>query len=159
MKETTVMLKEVLSKGLSLNNNPRNNPMLVESIGAFVHEKALQSVGQFTIMSLPAGITFVFPYPQLKVLSDLILLCNDNQIWEWNGSVWVSKISGLSVGTTWTHVDRKQYVILSNMRVTVERSPVTLAYSVNGDLPFGSYGDYNGQLSVGSANGVAVGDI
>lgn len=158
MKETTINLKDVLGRGLTLKNNPRNYPMLVDSTGMFV-DSALESVEQFTRMTMPDGASFTFPYPQLFVLSDYIILCNNNQIWEWGGSSWTSKISGLTPGTTWTCVDRKNYLIFSNMQVTVIRNGRSGEYELNSTLPFGSYGDFNGQLCVGSPNVAASGNI
>lgn len=149
MREATITLKDTLAGGLSPNNNPRNQPFLTEMTGMFV-DRALETVETFSPMTLPDGIDFSFPYPQLFVLSDLIILCNDDQIWEWGGSSWVSKISSLTTGTTWTCIDRRTYIILSNMEVTVVRDPNTGLYSLDTDLPAGSYGDFNGQLCVGS---------
>src|SRR5512135_3785635 len=145
MKETVIVLKDILRQGLAQNNNPRNNPALVQSDGAFVYEGALQSVEQFTAMTLPATPTtaFAFPYPQLFVLSDVILLCNVDQIWEWAGSGgdngWTSMITSLTHGTPWTVVDQKSYIALSNMQVAVSKNPLTGGYAIDTSIPTGSY--------------------
>jgi hypothetical protein len=162
VKETVLNLKDVLNQGLAPRNNPRNNPMLIDATGAFIFDGALEAVEQFISLALPAptgALDFVFPYPQLFVLSDATLLCNADEIWELNGTSWVSMISGLTVGTTWTVVDAKSFLLLSNMRVTVIRDPRSGEYSIDSSLPTGSYGNFNGQLCCGSPNVPASGDI
>src|SRR5512135_734305 len=154
MKETVIVLKDILHQGLAQNNNQRNNPALVQSDGAFVYEGALQAVEQFTGMTLPASPTtaFAFPYPQLFVLSDVIILCNVDQIWELTGTTgsddngWTSKITSLTHGTPWTVVDSKNYIALSNMQVAVSKNPQTGGYAIDSTIPTGSYGNYNGQF-------------
>lgn len=159
MIEQTINLKDILNRGLAPKNNPRNNPLLVDSTGMFVNSGALESVEEFTRMTLPSGESFTFPYPQLFVLSDFIVLCNEDKIWEWGGSSWILKRKWLTPGTTWTCVDRKNYLIFSNMQVTVTRNPISGVYDIDTDLPYGSYGDFNGQLCVGSPNVPASGNI
>lgn len=154
MKEATIDIRETLSRGLAMKNNPRNRPMLTDSTGMFVYEGALASAEQFTAMTLPTPVTpFAFPFPELIPMSDYLILCNVDQIWEWSGAAWVSVLQGIPAGQRWSWVDRKGFLLLSNMTATVTRDPNSGVYSIRADLPAGAYGNYNGQLSVGSPIG------
>lgn len=153
MKKFKFSLKEYISKGLAHNNNKRDQPMLVEAIGAIPYSKVLQAVEQFIRVDTSGIGVLSFPYPQLFVLSELILVCTEDSIYELNPNTQVLtlKKGGLPVGTTWDVVDFKSFIVLVNTQVTITRDISTGEYSVSTTLPNAScICNYNGQVLLGS---------
>lgn len=173
MEPFSLTIKEELGKGLSPNNNPRNRPYLVEAIGAIPYEGVLQAIDQFTRIDSSSLGTLTFPYPQLFVTSNFILVCTDTTIYEyatemvwdtgsmtwdagdmaWDLNVFTTKLSGLPTGHTWDLVDFKSFIYMTNGACAVVRDPDTGLYSQSSTLPFGgTLCNYNGQLLIGSPN-------
>jgi hypothetical protein len=148
MKTVTIPIKEPFNKGLSPNNNKRNNPFLVESKGAFPYEDTLQAIEQLTQIDT-SNLTCSFPYPQLIITSNVILVCTATEIYELSSNSLVLKIGDLTAGLTWSVVDSKEYLYLTNGYVAVERDPFTKEYAISDDVPVGSaLCNYNGQIIV-----------
>ncbi len=146
MKEAVFKLSDTLKRGLAPNKNVRNHPYLIQALGAFPYENVLQSVKQFTRIDTSSLGALTFPYPQLFVLSEVIIVCTPTAIYEYAGSALSLKISGLTVGNTWTVLDFKTFIYLSNQKVAVTKDPATGAYSIS-TLPAGNACcDYNGQV-------------
>lgn len=145
-------------KGLEpFDHSMRNSSYLVRSSGSFVFEGMLQSVP--TLTRINTG-SWNFPYPQLFVLSDVILVCSGTDIYEYTpaGGLSASKIN-VTEGSTWSVVDRKTWVWLTNGKVNVIRDSAG-NYSLNADLPHGTcLCDFNGQIFVGSPDVDVSGDI
>ena len=157
MKE--YQIREILSKGLRPNKNVRNNPYLIESLGAFPYEGVLQAVEQFTRIGMGA-VTCSFPYPQLFVLSEVIVVCTSTAIYELVGGSLVLKIGSLTAGTTWDMVDFKTFLYFTNGKVSVRKEADTGVYSVDATLPTATcLCNYNGQLLIGSINVPVTGNI
>ena len=134
MKEAIFRLEATLKKGLALKHNVRNKPFLVQSLGAFPFEGVLQSVRQFTRIDtspIEALGTLTFPYPQFFNLFDVMVICGPTSIWEYDGNNLVNKIDMLTEGYTWTVLDYKTFICLSNGVVTVTKSPTTGSYSIS----------------------------
>lgn len=160
MKPFSITIKEPLTKGLVLKDNPRNQPGLVESIGAFPYNNALQSTPSLTAIDTTSLGALAYPYPQQFVSSNFIVVCTPTAIYEYTGASLVLKISGLTQGTPWDAEWWKDYAIFSNMKVTVVRNPDDTVYSISTTLPtFSAIYDYNGQAIIGSVNQSAVGTI
>ena len=143
---------KIIGKGLTSNNNIRNNPMLVESIGAMPYNNVIQSVEEFTRVDTSGLAAQIFPYPQLFVLGDIIVVCTAQQIYEYDatGDTFTSKISGLSLGNTWDLVDFKSFILLMNGVVAVTKDPETGDYAVDSTLPPGNcICNFNGQVLLG----------
>ena len=150
MKNFTFPLKEFINKGIALNNNKRNQPLLVESIGAIPYQRTLQAIEEFTRTDTSA-LSVSFPYPQLFVLSEHILVCTETKIYEIISGSLTLKIQGLNTGLTWNVIDFKSYIVLTNGQTIVEKSPETGEYAVNSTLPIGScLCNFNGQPLIGS---------
>lgn len=163
MKDVTYLVKEPLAKGLAPKNNVRNQPLLVEAIGCVPENGVLKALDSFSALSISgvSGLSGVsFPYPQLFVLSDVTIVCSSTEIYEYNGSTFTSKISGLTAGTTWSCVDFKSFIYFTNGKVAVKKSPASGAYTQTADLPYAVAAcNINGQVLIGSPNTPASGAI
>ena len=141
---------EQLVKGLRpFKRIPKDSGYLVESIGAVGRNGVLQ-----TIDALPRINTEVipdsFPYPQIFVFTNLIIVCSATKIYEFTSSGLVEKLT-VTAGSTWTAVDFYEYVYLSNGNVAVVREAGTHTYSITATLPVtSSICNFNGQVLIGS---------
>ncbi|MBT9168632.1 MAG: hypothetical protein DDT19_01980 [Syntrophomonadaceae bacterium] len=161
MIDLIYQITEPLGRGLRPSRrNPRNTPYLVESIGAVPRDKVIQAVSEFTRMDTAALGVVSFPYPQLFILTNHIIVCTSTAIFERVAGTLVSRLSGLTAGTTWSVVDFYSFLYLTNGRVAVTRRSSDGVYAVTPALPFGTaLCNYNGQVFIGSPNTPAVGDI
>lgn len=101
------------------------------------------------------GIADGFPYPQLFVFINHIIICGETGIFEWDGSTLTRKIT-VAAGGTWDAVDFVDYIYMSNGKVAVIRNANTGIYSTTTDLPiFSGAANYNGQVFI-TAPGVEV---
>lgn len=141
---------EQLSKGLRPSKRvPRNSRFLVECKGAVGRDGVLQVIDQLTRMATTA-ITDPFPYPQLFVFTNLIIVCSQTVIYEWVTGSLVPKLT-VAAGSTWTAVDFFDYVYMSNGTVAVIRDSVSHAYAVTTTLPkAASICNFQGQVLVGA---------
>lgn len=153
MRDFEFPLKDFINRGLALNNNKRNNPMLVECIGAIPYEKALQSIEQFTALDVSAMSGMAFPYPQLFVLSESIIVCDSDEIWEYDPVLdsLTLKLGSLPAGHVWDIVDFKSYLALVNGACIVTRDPDTGIFTKSSTMDYGScLCNFNGQVLMGS---------
>jgi len=140
-----------LQKGLRpVDRSPRNSGYLIECSGAIGRDGVLGALESLSRVDTSV-ITDSFPYPQIFVFINHTIVCGETEIFELVGDVLISKISGLTAGSTWSAVDFRDYVYMSNRNVVVTRSPVTQEYSINTDLPKASaICNYKGQVIIGS---------
>ncbi|MBT9170635.1 MAG: hypothetical protein DDT18_00979 [Actinobacteria bacterium] len=153
MIDLIYQITEPLGRGLRPSRrNPRNTPYLVESIGAVPRDRVIQAVSEFTRTNT-AALIVGFPYPQLFVLTNHIIVCTSTAIHEWVMGTLVLRLSGLPAGTTWSVVDFHSFLYLTNGRVAVARDSSSGVYAVTTTLPFGTaLCNYNGQVFIGSPN-------
>jgi len=139
-----------LARGLRPSKRvARNSKYLVESKGAVGRDGILSAIDALTRM-VTGTITDTFPFPQLFVFTNMIIVCSQTKIYEWVGGALVLKLT-VAAGSTWTAVDFYSYVYMSNGKVAVVRSADTGEYSETTELPTGnSILNYNGQVVVGS---------
>lgn len=145
---------EELSRGLRPSKRvPRNSKFLVDSIGAVGKDKVLQVIDDLEndrIDSL-TDITDGFPYPQIFVFTELILVCGETEIFEWDGSTLTSVIGPVAAGELWSALDFFNFIYLTNGTVSIVRDPNTGVYSTTTDYPIARAScNYNGQVFVGS---------
>ena len=138
-----------LARGLRPSKRiPRNSQSLITCNGAIGKDGTLSALDELTSIDTSA-ITDGFPYPQLFVLTNLVIVCSQTKIYEWTDSL-VEKLT-VTGGTPWSVVAFNDYVYMSNGAVAVIRDPDTKKYSVTNDLPIaGSMVNNNGQVVVGS---------
>jgi hypothetical protein len=176
MSEHVFPLGEFIKKGLAPNKNKRNNPMLILSEGMFPYEGVLQSVRDFTdnqidfhigdylvtdsgnYITRDDGIKIVtdtvqFPYPQIWVLTDVIVVAMQSTIMELEGSTLVSKIDGITAGDTYTLLDYYTFIYMSNGVEAITKNPLSSDYTVNSTVPIARAScDFNGQAILGGLN-------
>jgi len=147
---------DILSKGLrSMNKRPRNSKYLIECIGAVGIDGVLQTLDELeniglTITGSESEISGSFPYPQIFVLTNLIIVCNSTTIYEKDGSTYDEKLV-VTAGSTWSLVDFYDYVYMSNGNVAVIRDAQSKVYSLTTDLPTTmAMCNFNGQVIVGA---------
>ncbi len=149
---------EQLTRGLRPSSEaPRDSKFLVESKGAIGEDGVLCAIDELTRLAT-AEVTDTFPFPQLFVFTNLILVCGRLKIYELSAGALSLKYTASTSGSTWTAVDFYNYVYLSNGREAVTRDPDTGVYSVSSTLPKGmSICNFNGQVIVGSPDAVVDG--
>ena len=139
-----------LSRGLRPSKRmPRNSSYLITCAGAVGRDGALQSLDEITRMAT-TEITDGFPYPQIFVFTNIIIVCSSTKIYEWVAGALVEKLE-VAAGSTWTAVDFRAYIYMSNGTVAVERDPLSKTYSTTTDLPTAMAAcNFNGQTIIGS---------
>lgn len=150
MKNFDVEIKtKKLAQGLRPSKRmARNSQFLVTCAGAVGRDGVLQALDQFT--RLATGDVDSFPYPQIFVFTNVILICTQTKIYEWISSALVLKHTA-SAGSTWVALDFVNYLYLSNGIVAVVRDALTKEYSETTDLPTAMAAvDFNGQVMIGA---------
>src|SRR3972149_8709232 len=117
---TVTVTAEQLSRGLRPSKRvPRNSRYLVECQSAIGRDGVLQSIDELTRIATTV-ITDAFPYPQIFVFTNLIIICSQTKIYELVGGSLVLKLT-VTPGSTWSAVDFFYYVYMSNGKVAVKR--------------------------------------
>lgn len=125
-----------LNKGLDPADTPTlNSKYLLKSDGAFVREGVLRN--DFVPFYANPTIYGTFPYMQIFSLSQHLIVCLQDQIWERDdkSSTWGQKLNLIPAGYTWNVIDRGDFLYLSNGRVAVIRDAGTGQYSITTDYP------------------------
>ena len=141
-----------LSKGLRPSKRmPRNSGFLVECKGAVGRDGILQTLDELTRIAT-AAITDTFPYPQVFVFTNLIIVCSSTKIYEWVGGSLVEKLT-VTAGSTWSAVDLYDFIYMSNGNVAVLRNPESNMYSTTTEQPKAmSICNFNGQILAGATD-------
>ncbi len=149
---------EQLTRGLRPSKRaPRDSKFLVESKGAIGEDGVLCAIDELTRLAT-TEVTDTFPFPQLFVFTNLILVCGRLKIYELVSGALSLKYTASTSGSTWTAVDFYNYVYLSNGREAVVRNPDTGVYSISTTLPKGmSICNFNGQVIVGAPDAAVPG--
>jgi len=148
---------EQLARGLRPSKRvPRNSRYLVECKGALGRDNVLQVIDELTRIAT-TSITDAFPFPQIFVFTNVIIVCSRATIYEWVSGALVSKLT-TTAGSTWTAVDFFDYLYLSNGKVAVIRDAISKVYSTTTTLPTASsICNFNGQVLVGAPDSVIPG--
>ena len=127
----------------------RNAGYLIQCSGAVGRDGVLQVLDSMTALDLSA-ITDGFPFPQIFIFPQMIIVCGETDIYEWANSTLVLKLT-VSAGATWDAIASGEYVYLSNGEVAVVINPDDQTYALS-DLPVAScICNYNGQILIGAA--------
>jgi len=139
-----------LSRGLRPSKRvPRNSRYLVECQGAVGRDGVLQVIDELTRIATTA-ITDAFPFPQIFVFTNVIIVCSQTVIYEWVAGAPVLKLT-VAAGSTWSAMDAYDYVYMSNGKVAVTRDAISKVYSVTTTLPTAaSICNFQGQVLVGA---------
>jgi len=138
-----------LSRGLRPSKRlPRNSGFLTTCDGAVGRDGVLQVLDELTRM-VTDTIIDGFPYPQIFVFTNMIIVCSPTKIYEWVAGALVEKLT-VTTGDTWSCVDFHDYVYMSNGTVAVIRDALDKTYKVVTDLPVAkAICNFNGQIIVG----------
>lgn len=151
MQELNVVISaEVLAKGLrSSKRNPRDVHALLESKGAVGRNGVLAALDGLSRIDTSA-LAETFPFPQLFVFVNHILVCGKQKIYEYVNGALVLKYTATTFGETWEAVDFYDFLYLTNGAEAVIRNPETGVYSLSSTVPAGfALCNYNGQILVG----------
>ena len=144
----TIKTKTLASGLRATKRNPRDKSALITCAGAVGRDGVLQALDQFT--RLATGDADTFPYPQVFVFTNVILICTQTKIYEWVSNALVLKHTA-SAGSTWIALDFVNYLYLSNGAVVVVRDALTKVYSETTALPTAMAAvDFNGQVMLGA---------
>ncbi len=142
-----------LAKGLRPSSrNPRNSKFLTECNGAVGLDNVLQVLSDLEGSRIDSitDITDGFPYPQLFVFKNLIVVCGETEIFEYAGGVLTSRLV-VAAGILWSAVEFDDFIYMSNGKVAVTRSFSSKVWAVTTDYPIASaICNYNGQVFIGA---------
>lgn len=129
----------------------RNSKFLVECNGAVALDGVLQVLNDLEDDRIDtSAITDGFPYPQIFVFRNLIIVCGETKIYELVSGALSLKLT-VAAGITWSAVDYHDFVYMSNGKVTVRRNATDLTWEETTDYPIASaICDYNGQIFIGA---------
>jgi hypothetical protein len=106
------------------------------------------SLGAATPSINDTGITAAFPYPQLFMFSELIIICSPTVIYEWVSGSLVLKLT-VTTGSPWTAIDYHGFIYMSNGVVAVTRTAGGV-YATSSTLPVAqALIDVHGQVMAG----------
>jgi len=147
-KFSLTLFNDSLSKGLREKASNVRNSDGMEKSTMMGKDEVLQSLDTLTRTATDV-LEVSFPYPQIYILSDFIILLSATKIYEWDGSSWTLKLT-TTTGNLWQVVDFIKYLYLSNDTVAVVRDSLTQAYTVTTSLPsVNAMCNYNGQVIIG----------
>ena len=142
-----------LRKGLRKSkNNKKNSHSLLTCDGVFINEGMLESLETLTRISI-AEITDGFPYPQIFVETNFIIVCGAKTVYEYDSVAGTLelKYTAAITASTWTLVSFHDYVYMSNGNVSIVRDAETRDWSESEDIPTAmAVCNYNGQVIIGA---------
>lgn len=135
-----------LAKGLRRHAKVHpNNKRFITCQGMVGDDGILQRLQQ---LASTYDLTSTFPYPQIFVSSEVIIVCTRTEIYEVSDDTPTLMLT-VTGGAPWTCLAFHHYVYLSNGTVVVVRDAITHDYALNTDLPTSmSACNYNGQILV-----------
>ena len=138
-----------LVKGLRPSKrNPRNSGYLVECFGAVGREGVLQVIDALQGIDASA-LDEDFPFPQIFVFTNVILVCTSTRIYEYDGTNF-NEMLAVPQGTLWRAADFNNYIYMSNGVVAVVRD-MSLGFLIDTNLPAAeSICNFNGQVIIGT---------
>lgn len=142
---------EQLSKGLrKTKRNTRNDDSLVTCSGFVGKDGVLQALESLTRMAT-STITDGFPFPQIFVFTNVIIVCGLKKIYEWDGTSLDLKYTAAEAGGTWSAVDFFNYIYMSNGKIAVTKDAGSRVYSLSATQPTATaICNYNGQIVIGA---------
>lgn len=148
---TATIGSDKLVRGLRPSKRtPRNEGFLVTAQGAVGQDGVLQAIESLTRLAT-STITDAFPFPQIFVFTNVIIVCGLGKIYEWDGSSLVLKYTATTKSGPWCAVDFYDCVYLSNGVEAVVRDAGDKTYGISTDLP-AAYAlcNFNGQVLAGA---------
>ena len=145
----TIKAKE-LSQGLRPSKrNPRDKDFLITCVGAVGRDGVLQITDNLIRMATSV-ITDSFPFPQIFVFTNMIIVCGLKKIYEWNGASLDLKYTAAVAGGLWNAVDFYDYVYMSNGNISVVRDAGSYVYAISTQPHATAMCNFNGQVILGA---------
>lgn len=146
---------EDLAKGLRPSaRSPRNAKFLTTCEGMVGLDNVLQVLDDIeTHRVLTAAITDDFPYPQLFVFTNAIIICGETTIYELiaGALTLVLDVGVGNAGIEWSAVDFFDYIYMSNGKVAIQRRATDQLWEITSDVPIASaICNFNGQVLIGA---------
>ncbi len=152
---TFTITSDQLSKGLRPSKRVnRDSKYLVESAGAVGRDGTLVAIDELTRLAT-TEITDSFPFPQIFVFTNTVIVCSLLSIYEWMGDALHFELSIPSslAGGPWTAVDFYDYIYLSNGDAVVIKNAGSNVYELSTVLPHSTCAcNFNGQVIIGAPN-------
>ena len=142
---------EELARGLRPTQySPRNEKFLIESAGAVGYDGVLQTIQNLNELLLDTDvITDGFPYPQIFICTNCIIVCGETKVYEIIGGALTLMIT-VDAGITWSLAEFYDFIYMSNGQVAVIRNAQSRTYEIS-ELPLASaIVNYNGQIMIGA---------
>ena len=143
-----------LARGLRPSKRaPRNTQFLTECIGAVGLDGVLQVLDDLETDRIDTSVevTDAFPYPQIFVFTNIIIICSETDIYEYDGTSLTHMLGPVAAGQLWSAVDFYDFIYMSNSSVAVLRSPLTGTYATTTLQPAAAaICNFNGQVMIGS---------
>jgi len=143
-----------LARGLRPSKrSPRNTKFLTKCEGAVGLDNVLQVIDDLDVSRIDtAVITDGFPYPQIFVYTNVIIVCGAEDIYEYITGALVFQLN-VAAGIAWSAVDFYDYIYMSNGKVAVRRRATDGLWEIAADLPIASgIVNFNGQVMIGAPN-------
>jgi len=155
---TLDITSEQLKKGLRPSSRvQRDSKFLVIAQSVVGRDGVLEVIDELTRIDTSV-ITDAFPFPQLFVFTNLVIICSAKVVYEYTGGELVVKYTASAASGTWSAVDFYDFVYLSNGSVAVVRDALTKVYSTSSTLPSATaILNYNGQVIVGAPDQSGLG--
>jgi hypothetical protein len=140
-----------LARGLRPTRRaPRNSKYLIKCIGAIGIDGVLQVIDELDRIDTSV-ITDGFPYPQIFIFTDIVVVCGSDAIYELEGGTLVPKLVSLTAGLTWSAAGFNDFVYMSNGTISIIRRAEDKEWEVVTNLPISSaICNFNGQVIIGS---------
>ena len=149
-KFSITLTSNVLTRGLRKRaNNPRDSFFMSELEGLIGHDGVLTAQDVLSRIDTSV-ITDPFPYPQIFILSNYVLVCDSTKIYDYSSGSLVLAYTASQAGSTWKAIDFIEYIVMTNNDITVIRTATTGAFTENTSLPEASaICNYNNQVLIG----------
>ena len=143
---------EELARGLRpTKRSPRNSKFLVTCQGAVGIDNVLQVLDDLAEAFVDTTLTITdgFPYPQIFVFTNVVIVCGETKIYELVGTLQLRLT--VAAGIEWSAVDFGDFIYMSNGHVAVTRRSSDGVYAVSATLPYASsMVNFNGQVLIGA---------
>ncbi len=144
-----------LSKELAIGlrkfaNTTRNGPGMITCFGMVGKNKVLETIETLDKFNSWALIDDGFPYPQVFVSPNFVVVAGETTLYEIDGTGLIEKII-VSAGSTWSGAIFHDYAYFSNGVTTVIRDAEAKTYSEDSNLPTAmAICNFNGQVMLGA---------
>ena len=144
---------KALGRGLRTSRrSPRNEKFMIKAAGMVGIDGVLHVIDDLESSRIDSSssITDGFPYPQVFVFTEMIIVCDSANIYEWDGVTLSLVLGPVTAGQLWSAVEFHRFVYMSNGAVSVLRDPTTGLYALTSAQPVAmAIADYKGQVMVG----------